>query len=50
MQQNAQKGRLSLQKKAIAKLLASPVSGIHLPPTTLPPSIVYSCKADPMKR
>jgi hypothetical protein len=44
MQQNAQEGRLSLQKKAIAKLIIFPMGDIYLPPTTLPASMIVSCK------
>jgi hypothetical protein len=47
MQQNAQKGPLSLQKKAVAKLLIAPVGGVYLPPTTLPASVVVFCKEHP---
>jgi hypothetical protein len=47
MQQNQKKGSLSLQKKAIAKLLTVPVGGVYLPPTTLPVSVVVFCKVHP---
>lgn len=44
MQQNAQKGRLTLKKKAIANLLSPQMGDIFLPLATIPVSYVMTCK------